>query len=86
MEGLAGKFVHRIASYNEHTCALVKPSGSNTRSDLDSAFVADMSSMVNNKDSFSDVCFIVQGEKVDLFAVWDMDCVKLIVFLVGVRT
>jgi len=61
---LQGKRVTSVASYNEHTVALVDPVASALRaSTLTSSFVGDLRQLIDN-DEFADVTFIVEGRAV----------------------
>ena len=73
VQRLAGQKVVRVASYNEHTAALVEPT---TLSDggsrnyapgimvsVNAGFIHDLKEMVND-DEYSDVTFIVEGQPV----------------------
>ena len=72
VEKLKDHKVVKVASYNEHTAALVEPVhdsgaiwgafGSNTVT-VSSSFIRDMKDMVDN-DEFADVAFIVNNERV----------------------
>lgn len=71
IETLKGHKIVSIASYNEHTAALVEPVhdscavwgafGSNTVA-VTTSYVQQMRELVNNEDSFADVVFVVGGE------------------------
>eukprot|EP00970_Alexandrium_tamarense_P018597 scaffold13354_cov181-Alexandrium_tamarense.AAC.10 len=73
VQRLAGQKVVRVASYNEHTAALVEPTtvsdgGSRNYApgimvSVNAGFIHDLKEMVND-DEYSDVTFIVEGQPV----------------------
>lgn len=65
VQGLVGKDVVRVASYNEHTSALTNPEGSlgMMRAKTKNTYLSDMRKLVNNED-FHDVVFLVEGKPV----------------------
>jgi RCC1 and BTB domain-containing protein len=63
VELLQGKRVVAVASYNEHTVALVDPIASVRASLLTSSYVHDMRQLID-REEFSDVKFIVEGRAI----------------------
>ena len=73
VERLVGHLVVRVASYNEHTAALVEPQsiadgGSRRRAPgtmvpVSACYLHDMKEMVNDEE-YSDVTFIVEGQPI----------------------
>jgi len=64
VQGLVGKHVVRVASYNEHTSALTNPDGSLTQMRATTtSFLRHMRKLVNNAD-FHDVVFVVEGKPI----------------------
>ncbi|RLN86543.1 hypothetical protein BBJ28_00001485 [Nothophytophthora sp. Chile5] len=60
---LEGKRVISVASYNEHTVALVDPVAMLRASMLTSSYVGDMRQLIDNAE-FSDVTFLIEGRAV----------------------
>ncbi|CAM9534821.1 unnamed protein product [Heterosigma akashiwo] len=56
VEALAHLRVAKVASYNEHTAALTDPTASNNSSQISSSFLADLKSMIDNRQ---DVTFLI---------------------------
>lgn len=63
VETLQGKRVVAVASYNEHTVALVDPIATVRASMLTSSYMADMRQLIDSEE-FSDLAFIVEGRKI----------------------
>lgn len=63
VEVLENKRVVSVASYNEHTVALVDPSALARTTMLTSSYVNDMRQLIDNAD-FSDVTFLIDGRAV----------------------
>lgn len=63
IEMLTSKHVISIASYNEHTVALLNSDANIQKSVLHSSYKSDMRKLINN-DEFSDVVFIVEGQAI----------------------
>lgn len=63
VEVLATKRVISVASYNEHTVALVDPIATVRSSQLTSSYLGDMRQLIDDPE-FSDVTFIIEGRAV----------------------